>query len=249
MAERLAEVKPSTAARELSTLRGLYATLIEAGLVAVDPTEGLSVSVGDSQRRLVLSEETVGRLLAESSRPPAARRSAEVCAALALRNRAAVELLYGLGLRAAEACGARLLDLDLSQRSLLARRVKGGPWQSLPLTAALVPHLERYVVKGRPALLAGQGGSCGGALLVGERGHALTPKHLQRLVARIAARAGAWAHPHALRRSVATHLVRRGASLPAVQRLLGHKSLDTTQRYVAVSADDLRAAVETLDRG
>jgi len=196
-------------------------------------------------RRLILGEEEVERLLAEASRPVKLRRSTKRSDAIALRNRALLELLYSLGLRAGEVVKLRLLDLDLAGRSIFARRVKGGRGAALPLPENLVPHLESYVSKARPELLE-VGDEAQGILLVNERGRALHNRDVWRTVNKVAKRAGIDAHPHALRRSVATHLVRDGASLPAVQKLLGHKRLDTTQRYVGVEVEELRAAVDGL---
>jgi len=175
------------------------------------------------------------------------RRSDRRSGAIALRNRALLELLYSLGLRASEVVGLRLLDLDLVGRSIFARRAKGGRGAALPLPEGLVPHLERYVSEARPELLE-VGDKAEGILLVNERGRALHKRDVGRTVKKVAERAGIDAHPHALRRSVATHLVRDGASLLAVQELLGHKRLDTTQRYVGVEVEALRQAVAALGR-
>ncbi len=246
LATRLGEVKPSSVARELTALRGLYRVLVEEGLVSADPTAGLSVATPRSLG-FVIPRSGVKRLLAEASRIPKAKRSLEVCRAIALRNRALIELLYSLGLRASEACRARLLDLDLADASLMVRRAKRGKPARLPLPPASIPHLETYLSEGRPRLIRNRD-QAKGCILANERGKPLTVNHLARLVFRIAKRAEVEAHPHALRRSVATHLIHGGASLPAVQSLLGHRSLNTTQAYVGVNMEDLRAAVETLDR-
>ncbi|MGE0709336.1 MAG: tyrosine-type recombinase/integrase [Planctomycetota bacterium] len=245
LAARLERAKPATVARELLNVRALYRVLLEEELVRHDPTAGLRVKIG-AQRQLVISAEGVQRLLVEASRVPRARRSPSTCEALALRNRVLLELLYGLGVRAAEACGLCLVDLDLAARTLRVARVKRGKPAALPLAEALVPHLARYLAAGRPVLLQGRDLS-EGRLLVNERGRPLTVNHLERLVARVAARAGVEAHPHALRRTLATHLVREGAALPAVQSLLGHRRLNSTQRYVGPDLTDLRTAVESLD--
>jgi site-specific recombinase XerD len=252
LAQRLAEVSPATAARELSALRALYRVLGEAGRLAHDPTRGLRVKQG-AQRRVTLSEAEVCRVLGAASLVPAARRAPERCQALALRNRAACELLYGLGLRAGEACRAGLAELDLSAGVLRVERVKRCAPAALPLSPALVAALRAYLARGRSVLLRA-GGRRGageeraqGRLLLSERARPLTTSHLGRLVTKIAAKAGVVAHPHAFRRSLATHLVRAGAPLPAVQHLLGHKSLDTTQRYLAEDPEALRAAIDLLE--
>lgn len=247
IAARLTEVSATSVNRELSSLRQLFRVLVNEGLVEANPTTRLRVKLSPP-RRLILSPEEVQALLQEASRPVKARRSPARREAIALRNRALLELLYSLGVRAKEAVLLRLFDLDLAGRTLFARRVKGGRGSALPLPEALVPHLERYVSDGRPELLSRRD-EAGGALLVNERGRALRGLDVWRNVAKVAKRAGIEAHPHALRRSVATHLVRDGASLPAVQSLLGHKRLDTTQRYVGIGAIDLQKAVGRLPIG
>ncbi|MBL4849941.1 MAG: tyrosine-type recombinase/integrase [Planctomycetes bacterium] len=240
LATRLTEVCATTVGHELSSLRKLFEVLVSEGHVQRDPTTGLSVKQSPP-RRLVLSEGDVGRLLVESSRLVRARRPAERSAAIALRNRALLELLYSLGIRAGEVVQLRLLDLDLAGRTIFARRVKGGRGAALPLPESLVPHVERYVTEARPELLSVRD-EAKGLLLVNERGRPLACRDVWRTVNKVAKRAGFAAHPHALRRSVATHLVRDGASLFAVQELLGHKRLDTTQRYVGVEVEELRAS-------
>lgn len=247
LAARAGEVRPASVARELTALRALFRLLAEAGLVPGDPTDGLSVAVPRSAP-VALSEAAVQRLIAEASRPVWwARRSATVADALALRNRAVLELLYGLGLRASEVCQARVVDLQLADASLLVRRAKRGKPARLPLPQAAVPHLRAYLTSARSVLVC-RGDRCDGRLLATETGRRLTVGQLQRILNRIAERAGVvGVHPHALRRALATHLVKRGAPVTAVQYLLGHKSVGTTQRYLGLCLDDLRAAVETLD--
>ena len=201
LAARLGEVAPATAARELGVLRALYRLLVAEGALGHDPTRELTVREGARRRpSLVLSEAEVERLLAEASRPGLARRSVAVREALALRNRAALELLYGLGLRAGEACGLRALDLDLAQAELRVTRVKRCRPGGLPIPPAVVGHLEAYLAAGRPELLRRRDASAG-RLLVNERGRPLTVNQLERTLNQIAERAGVRAHPHALRRS------------------------------------------------
>ena len=248
LVQRLTEVSPATAGRELSTLRRFWDLLQREGWVDHDPTRGLAVRPG-RPRRLFLSEAQVVDLLRESSRVQPSRRSPALRAALALRNRALIELLYGLGLRASEAAQVRLLQLDLVGRTLRFERVKGGPPGTLPLPPAAVEHLARYVSAGRPVLADASDAAPSERLLLGARGAPLDARYLGSLVRRIAARVGQRTHPHALRRTLATHLVRQGASLPAVQHLLGHAALDTTARYVDVDLPALRRAIACFGGG
>lgn len=166
-----------------------------------------------------------------------------------LRDRALVELAYGLGIRASELCSALLVDLDQQDGVLLVRRAKRGQPKALPLPPAALPHLRAYLREARPALVRhGPGGRDRGHLLLTAIGTPLTPKCVRDIVRRLAARAGLRAHPHAFRRAFATHLARNGASLLAVQEALGHVRLDTTAIYVDVERDDLRRAIAILER-
>jgi len=247
LALRAARVRATSAERETTVLRAFFATLVELGQLACDPTTDVPVlPAGKPRPPLVLARAAVLRLFAQASIPPQVNRGDDLKTALALRNRALVELLYGLGLRAAEVAAACVTDLDLATGELLVRRVKRGPSRTFPLPPAAVPHLDVYLRDGRPHLA--RSGNDRGRLLVTERGTPLTGNHVLALVKALARRAGVQCHPHALRRSLATHLVQDGAMLPAVQALLGHARLDTTQRYVAVCQHDLRKAVDALER-
>jgi site-specific recombinase XerD len=245
LAARHAEVASNTVARELSTLRAFFAVLVGEGLVRASPVEGFSPKYGPARPPLVLAPVVVARLLAASLVPPGCKRSPDVNRALALRNRACLEVLYGLGLRASEAAAIRVIDLDLTAGETLVRRVKRGEARRLPLAPSSLQHLENYLVNGRPFLA--QSGRDDGRYLVTERGTPLRVLQVKRIVNAVAKRAGVRAHPHALRRAVATHLVREGANVVAVQELLGHARLDTTQRYVEVDRADLHRAVAALE--
>lgn len=247
-AVRSGEVANDTAARELGTLRVFFALLVEEGLLPTNPAADLALTYRGVRASppLVLTEKAVQRLLVAASEEPRCRRSPAVRRALALRNRATLELLYGLGIRSAELRAACIVDLDLKQGSMLVRRVKRGEPRRVPLPQAALPHLERYLSEGRPLLA--RGGRDRGRVIVTERGGPLRSLQLERIVNSVARKVGLRAHPHAFRRSLASHLVARGASLLAVQKLLGHVSLDTTQVYVLVDRAALHEAVKVLDR-
>ena len=154
-----------------------------------------------------------------------------------LRDRAALELLYGAGLRVSELVG---LDLgDLPHESVRVRG-KGNKERIVPLGSRALAALQAYLSR-RPELRPK-----GSALLVNRRGGRLTARSVARHLARYAAMAGAarHVHPHALRHSFATHLLDMGADLRGIQELLGHASLSTTQRYTHVSAEHLLQAYE-----
>ncbi|SDG17560.1 MULTISPECIES: tyrosine-type recombinase/integrase [unclassified Microbacterium] len=159
---------------------------------------------------------------------------------IVLRDAALLELLYGSALRVSEACG---LDLDSLDRGAATVRVfgKGGKERVVPYGAPAALALDAWIVRGRPALLAGTEAS---ALFLGARGGRLGVRTAYDVVRRIVGPVvGADAvGPHALRHSAATHLLDGGADLRAVQELLGHASLGTTQIYTHVSTERLTAA-------
>lgn len=235
-------VSAGTQAAELWRLRAFFRALVAAEVLSQDPTSALWCPPVPPPVHRLLGEDQVARLLRAASLVVG-------CGALAwasaLRDRAALELLYGLGLRSIEARAARVVDLDLGQGQLLVRRAKGGPQEWLPLPAAALPHLRAYLTRARPALARGQDQ---GALLLRDDGRPLQRTGLGKLLARVGRRAGVCAAPHGLRRAVATHLARAGLPLPAVQRFLGHAGLETTQLYVEVDREDLRRAVAALER-
>jgi len=144
---------------------------------------------------------------------------------LALRNRALVEVVYSAGLRAAEAVGLDLADVDF-EREQLHVRGKGGKERIVPLGEHAAHLLARYLHEARPGLLRG----AENAVFVSARGRRLDTSTLRRL----------FAHPHRLRHAFATHLLEGGADLRTIQELLGHSSLSTTQIYSHVDGRRLR---------
>jgi site-specific recombinase XerD len=167
-------------------------------------------------------------------RLPDAPKAAEVTAllelwegdgALALRNRALLELLYSAGLRSAEAVGLDLADVDF-EREAIHVRGKGGKERVVPLGEEAAHHLSRYLRYARPELARG----AVDALFLSARGRRLDTSTVRRVVR----------NPHRLRHAFATHLLEGGADLRTIQELLGHSSLSTTQIYSHVDAKRLR---------
>jgi site-specific recombinase XerD len=145
--------------------------------------------------------------------------------ALALRNRALVELVYSAGLRSAEAVALDLADVDFDQE-LLHVRGKGGKERAVPLGEEAAHWLALYLRDGRPTLARG----AENAVFLSARGRRLDTSTLRRT----------FAHPHRLRHAFATHLLEGGADLRTIQELLGHSSLSTTQVYSHVDGKRLR---------
>ena len=151
---------------------------------------------------------------------------------LPLRDRAVVELLYGSGLRVSELCGLNLADLDMPGRWLRVLG-KGRKERLVPFHDACAAALTAWLDAGRPSLATDESGT---ALFLGARGGRLHDREVRRFLARYGVEVGARGrvHPHKLRHAFATHLLEGGADLRAIQELLGHASLSTTQRYTHV---------------
>jgi site-specific recombinase XerD len=151
--------------------------------------------------------------------------------AIAIRNRALVELVYSAGLRSAEAVGLDLGDVDFEQELVHVRRGKGGKDRVIPLGEEAQHWLARYLRDARPELASG----ANDALFLSARGRRLDTSTLRRIAP----------HPHRLRHAFATHLLEGGADLRTIQELLGHSSLSTTQVYSHVDPRHLRRAYDS----
>jgi site-specific recombinase XerD len=224
---------PTTIARKLAAVRALLRMQVELGQRRENPAE--LVSAPKRPRRLprVLKPSEVETLL---DRIPADT-------ALQLRDRALFELAYASGLRAEELIK---LDADSVDFDSEAVRVegKGGKTRVVPVGEHALRALERYLAAGRPSL-DGRGEV---ALLLSKSGRRLSTSDVRRRLRTWARRAAAGApalvdaHPHALRHSFATHLLEGGADLRAIQELLGHAAISTTQVYTRVESRRLRSA-------
>ncbi|MEU8330939.1 tyrosine-type recombinase/integrase [Micromonospora sp. NPDC048839] len=159
--------------------------------------------------------------------------------AVPLRDRVLLELLYATGVRVSEACGLDVGDVDHSRRVIRVLG-KGGRERAVPYGVPAQRALDDWLRRGRPALV---GSRSGDALLLGAKGGRLNPTTARQIVGAYAEAVGLpRTSPHGLRHSAATHLLEGGADLRAVQELLGHSSLASTQIYTHVSVERLRAA-------
>jgi integrase/recombinase XerC len=219
-------------ARKAAALRRYFKWLVRSGHLPADPTVGLQARGGDGRLPRVLDARDLYGLL-EGELPdgePAWRR---------MRDDAVLEVLYGSGLRVGELCGLDLASLDLD-RSAVTVLGKGSKERRVPLSAPAVEALRAWLGARAEVLPDEVRSARGKPILFGnERGRALTPRDVRRIVDR---RSPSPTHPHALRHSFATHLLDGGADLRAVQELLGHADVATTQRYTHVSRERLRAA-------
>jgi len=224
-----------TIARHVASLRRYFDWLRRRGRIEVDPSARLSAPGHDGRLPRVLRRDEIEVLLDEG--PPPTDDPVE--AALAQRDRAVLEILYGSGLRVAEACGLRPVDIDLP-RSRVTVWGKGSKQRTVPPSAPAVDALRQWLDHGRAVLVDAD--TPDDVVFVNRRAHPLTPRDVRRILDR---RAAGPAHPHALRHTFATHLLDGGADLRAVQELLGHADLATTQLYTHVSRERLRGVLET----
>lgn len=222
------EFSESSQARKLSAMRMLFRRyLLPKGVRNDDPTE--LVSGPKARRKLpqVLSTGEMERLLAAPTGQDA----------YAVRDRAMLELFYSSGLRISELCGLTLQQVDL-EHGFVRVFGKGAKERVVPLGGKARDAVHAYLLSGRPRLAKPRTGS---ELFLSERGKAISRKTLWAIVKTQATRAGISKHvkPHLLRHSFATHLLGGGADLRAIQEMLGHASIGTTQIYTAVESSRL----------
>ncbi len=219
--------------RKLSALRHLYWYLLLDGKIKSDPTLNLE---SPKQWRVLpksLSREEVEATL----RAPQPRDETARARALALRDRAMLEILYAGGVRVSEVAGARLEDLKLDMGYILVRG-KGDKERIVPLGIPAQQALQQYLRHGRE-IIAGKRNSP--LLFLGTGARKLTRQRLWQLVGSASAASGRHASPHMLRHSCATHMVENGADLRTVQTILGHADISTTQVYTHVALDRLKS--------
>ncbi|MFS0893601.1 tyrosine-type recombinase/integrase [Microbacterium sp. 179-I 3D3 NHS] len=225
----------STLARRAAAARSFFSWSHEEGLIDTDPSLRLVAPKRGRTLPTVASSAAMAVLL------DAHRDAAASGDPIAMRDHAVLEMLYGAGIRVSELCGLDVDDLDLDRGT--ARVVgKGSKERVVPYGTPARDAVGAYLTRGRPALAA-RASSATPALLLGARGSRLGARSVYGLVARVLAPVvGAeTVGPHALRHTAATHLLDGGADLRAVQEILGHASLGTTQIYTHVSAERLTA--------
>jgi integrase/recombinase XerD len=218
----------TTIQRKVACLRSFYRHLRREEILDRDPTAELKGPPRGKRLPKVLSRDEVALLLAQpTGESPAA-----------LRDRALLELMYACGLRASEAVGIELDELDLDEGVLRANG-KGSKERLVPIGSKAVSALSAYLIVGRPALVGLRDER---KLFVNQRGQGLTRQGLYKIVQRHARSAGLAEKmsPHTLRHTFATHLLSGGCDLRSLQEMLGHADIATTQIYTHLSAERLR---------
>jgi integrase/recombinase XerC len=232
-----------TVARKAAAVRAYLRYLRRHGVIDTDPGRSLRTPKGDARLPRVPRRDEAAAYLDEAARRPDALASAEhdhVDLAVARRDVAVLEVLYGAGLRVSECCGLRLVDCDVD-RGFVTVLGKGAKVRRVPLGAPARDALLEYLVDARP-WLARDGSP--DVVFLNRRGGALGSRDVRRVVAAIPLGDGRRLHPHALRHAYATHLLEGGADLRVVQELLGHTDLATTQIYTHLTRDRLQAVYE-----
>lgn len=225
----------STLARRAAAVRSFFAWAREQEIVSADPSLRLVAPKRGRSLPTVASRDAMEGLLEEH------RRRAVDGDAVALRDHAILEILYAAGIRVSELCGLDIDDVDFDRRT--ARVLgKGAKERVVPFGGPAAEALGAYLRRGRP-VLSSRSSSPSPALFLGVRGARLGPRAVYELVAGALGPVIGLEHvgPHALRHTAATHLLDGGADLRAVQEILGHSSLGTTQIYTHVSSERLAA--------
>ncbi len=222
---------PKTVERRVAAVKSFHRFLVRDGVTVNHPTAALPLPRTPSRLPDVVSIDDVDRLLSQPFPD----------GPVGYRDRALLEVLYGCGVRASELTGLDLRDVDLAE-GLLRVFGKGSKERVVPVAGAAAAALADYVAHGRPYLRTKTGArrQDPDALFLNVRGGRLTRVSVHALVRAYGGRVGLDIHPHTLRHSFATHMLEGGADLRALQEMLGHADISTTQIYTHVDRSHLR---------
>ena len=211
--------------RKLAAIRRYFAWHIRNGTLKTDPTTGVRTPSGTGRLPKVLTKEQLNALLSCDDPDVAEWKSS--------RDTALIELLYGSGLRVSEVCSIDLDSINDRNNTVIVMG-KGAKQRQIPVSEPSVLAVKHWL-RFRQEVVCQETY----ALFLNARGHRLAPRDVRRIIDE---RALTPTHPHALRHTYATHLLDNGADLRAVQELLGHSDVATTQRYTQVSKERLKSA-------
>ena len=225
------EYASATVARKVAAMKSFYGFLVRSGAIEDNPAEELDSPKVKKQLPATLTPDEVERLLVLPAQAGSTPK--------ALRDTALLEVLYATGMRVSEVAGLTMDDLDLDGGTVRCVG-KGNKERVMPLYAEACRAIGAYVEKGRPAL-AGHGAD-DGTLFLNPRGEKLTRQGLWLIIKAYARQLGLEDRvtPHTLRHSFATHMLSNGASVRAIQEMLGHADIGTTHIYTHVDAGRLR---------
>jgi integrase/recombinase XerC len=249
LASRHRQVESASLARTASALRSFFSYAEEQGWTQGNPAALLRQPKVPKRLPRPLGEQDAVALV--EAPDGSEKRDTETKVKLDTRDRAMLELLYGAGLRISELCGLRPMDLDLRQRTVRVMG-KGSKERIVPFPKLCAAALADWLAEREQLFFLGdepkvEEPSAGAAMFLGRRGTHLSPRSVRRRLQKAVQRAGLAGkiHPHRLRHSFATHLLEGGADLRAIQELLGHASLSTTQKYTAVSLTHLESVYDS----
>jgi site-specific recombinase XerD len=211
--------------RKLAAIRRYFAWHIRNGTLKTDPTTGVRTPSGTGRLPKVLTKEQLNALLSCNNPDVPEWKSS--------RDTALIELLYGSGLRVSEVCSIDIDSINDRNNTVIVMG-KGSKQRQVPVSEPSVLAVKHWL-KFRNEVVCQETY----ALFLNARGHRLAPRDVRRIIDE---RALTPTHPHALRHTYATHLLDNGADLRAVQELLGHSDVATTQRYTQVSKERLKSA-------
>ena len=250
------QVDGRSVGRKLSALRHLYRYLLLDKRVGHDPTLNI-----ESPRQWKVLPKSLARsemeatLAAPGKRDLAAKSGSKIFSALAVRDRAMLEVFYAGALRVSEVVNAKLEDLKLEAGYMLVRG-KGDKERVVPLGKSAQQALKEYLEQARPVLVAvrqskgeetvfsSQSVRSSPLLFIARGARKLTRQRVWQMVRAASAASGRRASPHMLRHSCATHMVENGADLRTVQTILGHADISTTQIYTHLALDRLRSVYQ-----
>ena len=223
----------STISRRTASIRSFTAWAYRRGYLDSDPGLLVTSARGDQKLPQVQTPSDTAELLSY-----AATCAREENSPAAIRDWAILETIYATGIRVSEVCSLDTTSID--QKGMTLRVIgKGNKERVVPFTRACLSALQAWLSHGRQSLAIPEAGR---ALFVGDKGRRIDPRVIRSMIHRMCAQAGVRdLAPHALRHTAATHILAGGADLRAVQEMLGHSSLQTTQRYTHVDAQRLSA--------
>jgi len=229
------QVDGRSVGRKLSALRHFYRYLLLDGIVAQDPTLNI-----DSPKQWKVLPKSLAREEMDTMLQPRRSSNRKLDDAIAVRDRAMLEMFYAGALRVSEITGVKIEDLKLDLGYVLVRG-KGDKERIVPLGKSAVEAVTSYMRQARGMLAAGKNSPL---VFLGRGAHKLTRQRVWQMVRAASATTGRRASPHMLRHSCATHMVENGADLRTVQTILGHADISTTQVYTHLALDRLKSVYQ-----
>ena len=223
-----------TIARRISSLRSFYKFLMRENYVKSNPFMKIKTPKLDKRLPVFLEEVEINELLELPARDE-----------LGLRDQALLELLYATGCRVSELVGLTLEHIDLGNQYVLLLG-KGNKERIVPIGSAAVKAVDVYLIKSRPVIMRRYDIKEHHRLFINHRGTQLSARSVRRILGKYIAELALQKHvsPHVIRHTFATHLLEHGADLRAVQELLGHANLSTTQIYTHVTKKRLKSVYD-----